>query len=353
MSLPLLLVAEETRSAARGALDLGGGYSLADPPFLFLLPVAALLFWWGRAQGGRPRGRVPLVPIGPVRSLRQKLSWLPLLLQILAVLGVVISLARPLRGNVEHADVSEGIDIALLVDRSGSMRFDDLDKGKSRLDVVKEVMGDFAQRRMTDREGAADNVALISFARYPQLLCPFTLDVNALASFLDEVEIVTRREEDGTAIGVALAKAVSILRTSDAKSRVVVLLTDGENNVQEISPLDAAELAAEEGIRVYTIYAARHLYVHDPFRGFVPRSGGADTSQLERIAEVTGGRFWRAKDRTSLEGIYEVIETLERTEREERRFEETFDLYPWALFPAILCYALAWLSHATWARRLP
>jgi len=352
--IPLALLIEEgTRSAARGALPLGGNYSLADPPFLLLIPLAVLLLAWGRARGGRPTGRVPLAPGLVVRSWRQRLSWVPVVLQGLAVLLVIVSLSRPLRGNVEFADVTQGIDIALVVDRSSSMRFDDLERNRSRLDVVKDVVGDFAERRMTDQENAADNVALITFARYPQLLCPFTLDVDALLGFLDGVGIVQHREEDMTAIGVALAKAVAILEESEAKSRVVVLLTDGENNLHEITPLDAAELAAEKEIRVHTIYAGKYLFRYDPLRGFVPTTERPDTSDLQTISALTDGIFRRATDRDRLEEIYAEIEKLERTDRLEQRFEENFDLYPLFLLPAIVLYVLAWLSNATWARRLP
>ncbi len=344
---------DAVQSAARGAWKLWGDLSLADPQFLALLPLALLLTAWGRARRGRARGRVPLVPRHPARSLRQRLLWVPATMQLAALVLVVIGLARPLRGNVQRDIVSEGVDIALVIDRSGSMRFDDLERDRSRLEVVKEVVADFAERRMTDRVGAADNVALITFAHFPRLLCPFTLDVGALHGFLDGVELVRHHEEDGTAIGVALAKAVAVLRETDAESKVVVLLTDGENNVHDITPDAAAELAAEEGIRVYTIYAARYLYRHDPFRGYVPDSAGQDTSELERIAELTGGRFFHARDREALEEIYAEIEALERTERREVRYEETFDLYLYLLLPAIACYGLMWLSNATWARRLP
>jgi len=343
------------RSTARGRLPLGGDYALADPQFLVLVPVVLLAYWWGRSRRARVRARAPVVaPIRvlAVRSLRQRLAFLPGLLQILALLLVVFSLARPLRGNVHQDVVSEGVDIALVVDRSGSMRFDDLERGRTRLEVVKEVVGDFAARRMTDREGAADNCALITFARYPKLLCPFTLDADALQGFLDEVEMVEYQEEDGTAIGVALAKAVAVLRESEARSRVVVLLTDGENNHFEITPDQAAELAAEEGIRVYTVYSARYLYVQRAFRGWVPSESGFDTAELERIAELTGGRFYHARDKENLEEIYAEIEELERTERTEKRYEETFDLYLYVLLPALALYAASWLSSATWARRL-
>ena len=112
------------------------------------------------------------------------------------MLLTTVALARPLRSNVEHDVHSEGVDIALVVDRSGSMQFEDLEEGKSRLAVVKEVIGEFAARRMSDRENAADNVALITFARYPRLLCPFTLDVDALHGFLEQVQLVERANGD-------------------------------------------------------------------------------------------------------------------------------------------------------------
>jgi Ca-activated chloride channel family protein len=341
-------------SAASARLPLWGDYSLADPLMLAVLPLALAAWLWARARG-RARGRISVISAVPA-SLRQRLAWVPLALQLGALVCATLAMARPLRSNVQQDVHSEGVDIALAIDRSGSMQFEDLEEGKSRLEVVKEVVGEFAARRMSDRENAADSVALITFARYPRLLCPFTLDVDALndpdAGFLAQVRLVEREEEDGTAIGVGLAKAVAILRESDAKSRVCVLLTDGENNVDDITPADATELAAEEGIKVYTIYAARFVYARDPFRGVVATRQKADTSALEHMAEATGGRFFRATDRAELENIYAEIERLERTPRTEKRFEESFDLYPWFLAPALACACLAQLARASWWRRL-
>lgn len=348
---------EAVPSAARGVLRVFGDYSFADPWFLALLPLAPLLYLWGRRRRARARAGLPAIAgmaDGLPRSMRQRFLWLPGLLQVLGVAAAVVALARPLRGNVQQDLVSEGVDIVLALDRSGSMAAPDLEEGRTRLDVVKEVVGAFAERRMTDREGAADNVALLTFARYPRLLCPFTLDAGALTGFLEGVELARAQGEDGTAIGVALAKAVALLRESDAKSRVVVLLTDGQNNVTDIQPRAAAELAAELGIRVYTVFAARFVCEISPVLSrWVATDAEPDTSELEAIAEVTGGRFYRARDQASLEQIYEEIEALERTPRREVRYEEAYDLYPWFLLPATLAYALAWLSHATWGRRGP
>ena len=346
---------EQVRSTAEASVHLFGDYYLGDPWFLALAPLALAALFYGRSRRGRAAGRVSALPPGAAqlpRSLRQRLAWIATALQALALLGVIVGLARPVRGNVLHTSVSEGVDIALLVDRSSSMKYTDLEAQRSRLDVVKEVVGDFAVRRMTDRVGAADNVALLTFAQYPRLLCPFTLDVGALEGFLDGVELVRNEVEDGTAIGRGLAKAVALLAETDARSKVVVLLTDGENNVEDIAPLDAARAAAEEGIRVYTVLAGRYVYQEDVFGRVYPTERALDSTELEAIAELTGGRFFRARDKAALEAVYAEIEQLERTERREERYTETFDLYPPFLIAAACLYLAAWASSATWARRL-
>lgn len=358
MVIPLALfqdVAEQ--SAAEARFHLFGDYFLADPYFLVLVPIGLLVLWYGRRLAGTEAGHVPAVAPdlmhGLPRTWPQRLAWVPPLLQALALVGVVVCLARPVRGNVMRTTTSEGVDIALVVDRSSSMKYEDLQPGKTRLEVVKEVVGEFAVRRMTDRVSAADNVALVTFAKYPQLLCPFTLDAGALMGFLDGLELVEHEAEDGTAIGRGLAKAVSLLAETDAKSKVVVVLTDGENNVEDIQPLQAAEVAVEEDVRVYTVLAGRFVYQEDVFGRVYPTERELDSRELEAVAEMTGGRFFRARDREALEQVYAEIETLERTEREEERFTETFDLYTLFLLPSLALYLLAWLCHSTWARRLP
>ena len=347
------LQAEVLRSTGAARLHLFGDLYLADPWFLALVPAGLLLLAWGRGRRGRAAGRVPALLAGAPQSLAQRLAWIPNALAGVAVVLVAAALARPVRANVLSTSTSEGIDIALVVDRSGSMRFRDLEQGRTRLEVVKEVVGDFAVRRMTDEVGAADSCALITFAQYPQLLCPFTLDAGALSGFLEGVELVRHEVEDGTAIGRGLAKAVALLSESDAKSRVVVLLTDGENNVGDIPPLEAARLAAELGVRVYTVLAGRFVYQEDIFGREHATERALDSTELEEIARLTGGRFFRARDREALESVYAEIETLERTPRSEERYTQTYDLYPPLLLAALALYVSAWLSYSTWARRLP
>jgi Ca-activated chloride channel homolog len=339
------------RSAAEGSVELWGNLSLGDPWFLALLPLF-LVFSLLRARGRRDvAGRVPVLPEERSLSLRQRFGWMPTVMHSSALVLVVVALSRPLEGDVETSTETEGVDIALVLDRSSSMEADDLEPDRTRLDVVKEVVARFAERRMTDREGASDNVALFTFARFPQQLCPFTLDVDAVRGFLGEVELVRHREEDGTGIGIALAKAVAVLRESDAKSRVIVLLTDGENNLPQISPTQAGEMAAEEGIRVYTIFAGR--YVRNALGQRMRSEQFIDTSELKKIAELTEGRFFRARDAESLEEVYAEIERLERTPREESRFVEHYDLYSGFLLAALSAWLLGWTSAFTWARRLP
>ncbi|MCY2961135.1 MAG: VWA domain-containing protein [Planctomycetota bacterium] len=344
--------AEPMKSAADVGWKLFGAYSLSNPWFLALIPAGVALLLLGRS--GRARARFPSLPdTRSPRSLRQRLSWLVPVLQVAALAGIAVALARPLRGSVESSTTSEGVDIALVIDRSDSMRAEDLAQGTSRLDVVKGVVRDFATRRMTDREGAADSIALVVFAMYPQLLCPFTLDVDAVTGFIGGLQIAQNPAENGTAIGSGLAKAVQLLRQSNSKSKVAVLLTDGENNVFHVPPLEAADFAAREKVKVYTIFAGRYAYRPD----FLGRPGYSDqeidTGDLQEIAKRTGGRFFRARDRAELDTAYAEIEKLERTERVTRRWSETFDLYPWFLGPGLALYVLSWLASATWFRRAP
>jgi Ca-activated chloride channel family protein len=360
---PVLALAQEVaarpgsdvvRSAAEERMKLWGSFSLADPWFLLLIPAGLLCLFYGRSRWSRERARVPTLSAENAgRSIAQRLAWLVPALQAIAIVCVAIALARPLRGSVETSSESEGVDIALVIDRSGSMTYKDLAPDKSRLDVIKDVVRDFAVRRMTDREGASDNVALITFAAYPKLLCPFTLDVDAMTGFIDTLKPVENRAEDGTALGVGLAKAVSVLKETGAKSKVAVLLTDGENNIDTITPLAAAQLAAEEHVKVYTVFAGRFVYTMDFFGNPRALEREIDTSDLQEIAKRTGGRFYKARDQTELTKIYAEIEQLERTKRVEKRYSETFDLYLNFLLSALALYAAAWFSSSTWARRLP
>ncbi|QDU85465.1 von Willebrand factor type A domain protein [Planctomycetes bacterium Pla163] len=347
---------ESGRSAGSPVLRVFGDYAFAAPWYLVIAPLAlALMFLVRRGRGAARTGGLPSVVLP--RTLRQRSAFVVPLARVVAVVLFAVALARPLRTDAETADSSEGVDILLIVDRSTSMQLRDMEgelgSGRMRIDVVREVALDFARRRMTDRGYARDAVGLMGFAGFPELICPFTLDVDALTGFEDRLDIVNS-EEDGTRIGAALTKGVQLMQGSDAKSKVIVLLSDGEETRGPvITPLQAAEFAAKEGVTVYTILAGRYKLAQT-FGQIMASSEELDPTEMRAIAERAGGTFYRARDREELEGIYERIEELERTPRETQRMVEAFDLYPPFLLAALLLYALAWcLESTTFRRTLP
>lgn len=344
---------ESGQSAGSPVLRIWGDYAFAAPWYLVLAPlVLALMVLARRGRGAARTGGLPRLALP--RTLRQRLGFVVPFARTAAVVLFAVALARPLRTDAETADSSEGVDILLIVDRSTSMQLRDMEgelgSGRMRIDVVREVALDFARRRMTDRGFARDAVGLMGFAGYPELICPFTLDVDALTGFEDRLDIVTS-PEDGTRIGAALTKGVQLMQGSDAKSKVIVLLSDGEETRGPvITPMQAADFAAKEGVSVYTILAGRYKLAQ--FGGQVTASSEElDETEMRAVAERAGGTFYRARDREELEGIYARIEELERTPRETQRMIESFDLYPPFLLFALLLYALTWCLETTFFRR--
>lgn len=345
----MIALLQSTQSAAESRVVLWGGIGLADPYFLLLIPVAVAFFFLGWRMSRREHVRVPrLDREAPPRSWAQMLAWLPLVMKVLAVMLTIIGLSRPLKGTSRTSSEGEGVDIALVFDRSSSMeeRIRPERTAPTRLAVAKDVVGAFAERRMTDTEGVADNVALIVFAGYADLICPFTLDHGALRGRLAAVR-TAHEPFDGTSIGLAVLKTVALFQELEAQSKVGILLSDGENNNEQVPPLAAAKAAAEEGVKFYSVFVGP-LDTYGRL-GRVRR----DTRELRQLAEITGGKFFHARTAEDLEEVYEEIENLERRFREEEVFSEHFDLYPRFLVPAAILYALAWLSMWTWARRLP
>ena len=340
------------RSAVETGWNVVGGYVLADPYFLILAALVPVVLFLGRSRRRYAQVRVPGLPGVPPRSLRQRAAFLVPLTEGLALLLAVVALARPLRGSESFVSTTEGVDIALLLDRSSSMSQPMGTRRETRFDVAKRVIGLFAERRMTDDEGAADNVGLLGFARHTELLCPFTLDADSLLGTLEHLDFERSKRLDGTGIGVALTTAVSIMENSDAKSRVIVLLTDGEETINEISPMTAASHAAEVGIRVYTIFSGPKTVMALSLSAGRRRAVPVDVRDLPAIAELTGGKFFHAVDEEDLEATYASIEELERTERTSERFAEHYDLYPAWLQFALCLYGFAFLSRNTWARRM-
>ena len=286
-------------------------------PACLLLALGLPFGMWYRGRRGVPT--IFFAPGAYVEglsgSLRARLSVLPRLCQGLGLLFVVLALARPVQ-RVQLPLRTEGIDVLLCIDVSSSMAAKDLDPAHSRLDLAKRAASEFVAGRPGDRFG------LVRFARYPDLLSPLTLDHRALGSFLDELEQVEADGlEDLTGIGNAVARAAAVLRSSAARSKVVVLLTDGEENVatadtpDEIGPAQAAQLCAELGIRVYTIAAGIGTRGRDG--QWVP----LDTQQVEDLAERTGGAFFEARDAGAIAEVYATIDGMEKVQFEEPRFE--------------------------------
>ena len=258
-------------------------------------------------------------------SGRYRIAFLRFIHLFILIL-IVIALARPrLVDQLQQTSV-DVIDMVLVLDISSSMLADDF--SPNRLEVVKQTARDFISGRRGDRVG------LLVFAGQSFIQCPLTVDLDVLQNLLKEVTIAPR-DYDGTAIGMAIANATNRLRHSEAKSKVMILLSDGSNNAGEIEPTTAADLAAEFDIRIYTIGAGTNQsYTRIPGRGLIRNE--IDEETLMEIAEKTGGKYFRATDQTALTEIYNEIDQLERSEIEVKEFTSHREIYGWFLIPAFL-----------------
>jgi len=274
---------------------------------------------------------------------------------MLVILLIIIAIARPQTSRGFEEISTEGIDIMLILDASGSMRAEDF-KPQNRLQAAKEVVKEFLQGRENDRIG------LIVFAGKSYTQCPLTLDYNILEELLDHVEVGII--EDGTAIGLAIANAVDRLKDSKAKSKVAVLLTDGENNRWEIAPITAARAAAAMNIRIYTIgigsiYGGAPIPVDTVFGKDYIRVDGElvltklDEDTLRRIANETSARYFRATDEKKLSQIYEEISKLETTKLNVKRYIRHNELTAYFLLPAAILLLLEIILSNTRFRKIP
>lgn len=328
---------------------------LHDAWLLALVLVVPLLFRW-RARQQLPTLRYPL--LGALRAVgtgrRARWRWVLPFLRAAALVLIVVALARPQVGTGASKVQGEGIDIMLAVDVSGSMLAEDFmidGRRVNRLDAVRSVVAKFLERR------AGDRVGLVLFAARPYTQCPLTLDHGWVRQNLERASI--GMIEDGTAIGSALATAVARLEPSDAKSKIVILLTDGENNAGKVTPLTAAEAAKTLGYRVYTIGAGTRGTAPFPavdfFGNRVYREVAVDIDErtLTQVAETTGGRYFRATDTSALEQIYAEIEALEKSAHEGLQYRDYVELYPWLALPALLLLLAEAALAETWLRVLP
>ncbi len=324
---------------------------LTTPPdmlwwLLVLIPVIPLIWW--RTINRQRRLAVPWSTVTPAAGARRGLiartRWILPCLRTLAIIMLAICLVGPMKGDQYTSKAVEGVAIELVIDRSGSMRALDMEVGGrqfERLDVVKAVAADFVlgEAALPGREH--DLIGLITFGTFADSICPMTLDYRTLTQALEQVTPASGEEGANTSIGDAVALATSRLAdledrhdldTDDIRSKVIVLLTDGEDTASEIHPLEAAEIAEALGVRIYTIGVGRNGIVpvavedRQGRRRIEHRQSQLDETVLRQMAEMTGGAFFRAQDTQSLSRIYAAIDELERTEISEEQFYRFTDL---------------------------
>lgn len=337
-----------------------GDLEFRDPIFLLLALVAPIVFVIARTDGSVVRFSSLSLLAGTPDSWRIRLLPVPAGLLAAATVLLAIALAGPRTGDASTTVHREGIAMVLVVDRSGSMNARDFvedDQSVDRLAAVKQVLHRFLG--IDGGPGRPDDlIGLVTFARYADSVAPLTLDHANLVAILDEIQIVNEQDEDGTAVGQGLALAVERLRRHPAKSRVAILLTDGVSNTGDISPGQAAELAAAHDIKVYTVGAGRTGQAPFPmqWRGqTVLRQAFVELDErtLQAIAERTGGRYFHAENADALAEVYREIDQLERSEIVEVRYMQYDEHYAsFALAGALSIVLSALLAHSL-LRRLP
>ena len=322
-----------------------------DPLFFLLLFILPFVFWLAVQ---RQKILMPFSNLSeralPATSLKVLLyRFLPVLRFIILFL-LIAALARPVQPLSEKDFETEGIDIILSLDISGSMLAEDF-KPENRLFVAKKEAKNFIHGRHNDRIG------LVIFAGKAFSQCPLTLDYKILDQLIDDIQI--GMIEDGTAIGMGLATSVNRLKNSSAKSKVIILLTDGDNNAGNIDPITASELAKTFGIRVHTIGVGRgglvDFPVMDPLFGkrYVQVQMDVDEFGLKRIADITGGKYFRARDTESLRQIYSTIDKLEKTKIKVHLYKSYNELFKYLLIPAILILFLELVLSRTLLLKVP
>jgi Ca-activated chloride channel homolog len=330
--------------------------TFAQPYFLLLLLLLPLLAWLKGKRGQQPAflySSVQLIKaVGQVN--RSSAGRILLALRWLALALFVVGLAQPQFTESETAVNASGVDIAVALDLSGSMESEDFalrGQRANRLDVAKDVLKQFIEKRPSDRIG------LVAFAGRAYVASPMTLDHQFLLLNLERLTLHTI--EDGTAIGAGLSACVNRLRDLKSKSKLIILMTDGQNNAGKIPPLTAAEAAQALSMKVYTIGVGTRGTAPMPFvdmfgqkrHRMVPVD--IDEKTLQAIADKTGGRYYRADSTDTLRRIYDEIDKLEKTEVEMKKYVRVTELFAWAVVPGLFLLLLELLlSHTVW-RRLP
>jgi Ca-activated chloride channel family protein len=324
--------------------------TFGQPWFLLLLLVIPVLIWWYATKNSKRLGSIIISDISAkgLSSWRTSFRHLPFVFRLLAVMMIIAAIARPQTMFEEQNAEGEGVDIVLCIDVSGSMTAQDLTP--NRLEAAKNVAIDFVNKRLTDR------IAVVIFSGESFTQCPLTTDHAVLISAIENIR--NGLLEDGTAIGSGLGTSVDRLRTSKSKSKVIILLTDGENNGGLIDPQTAKEIAKAFQVKVYTIGVGTDGYAPQPVNtpmGVVMQQGkvSIDEKLLKQIATETGGNYFRAKDNEGLAGIYDEINSLEKSKVEistRTRYTEKF--FPFVIAALALLF-LEMLLRFTVFKKFP
>jgi Ca-activated chloride channel family protein len=319
----------------------------ANPIFLlFLLTIPGLIWYYLKYSQSRSN-RLKFSSLEIIKKIRKS----GLILRILCLLLLILAFARPQAGQRSEEVLSKGVDIMLCLDTSTSMRAEDF-KPLNRLDASKKAAKEFVKDRKNDRIG------VVVFSELSFTQCPLTLDYGAVLDFIENVEI-GMTQTDGTAIGTAIVTCVNRLKDSAAKSKVIILLTDGRNNKGKIDPLTAAKTAGAMDIKIYTIGAGvpgGAMYpVDDPIFGkrYIRLAEDLDEDTLISIASATEGQYFRATSSKKLKEIYSKIDRLEKTDIKVSEYTEYTELFSYFLLPAILMFFLEIVLFNTYLRKIP
>lgn len=326
--------------------------TFAYPYILFGLVIIPFMVFW---YFFKSKNKIPVINYsntelfnGLKPTLKERLKDVPFILRIIAIALLIIAAARPQTFSSGENIYTEGIDVAMVLDISGSMLAEDFKP--NRLEAAKNVIDEFVSGRTTDKIG------LVIFAKESFTQCPLTIDYQVLRGLLTEIK--SGMIEDGTAIGNAIANGVNRLKESSAKSKVLILLTDGVNNSGEIDPITAAQIARQFNIRIYTVGVGTVGQAPYPFdtpfgKRYQMVPVEIDEEVLKNVADITGGKYFRATGNKKLEEIYQEIDKLEKTKVEITSYRQATELfYSWALIGLLLLITENILSR-TYLRTLP
>ncbi len=328
------------------------GIEFANPGFLYLFLLLPLMFFIHWKMRTKRRTDIRISDFSSLKnytpSFRQRIGWLPLLCRFMAVSLIIVALARPRSSSKGTNITSEGISIVLAMDVSSSMLAEDL--RPNRIEASKRVASEFIAGRPTDLMG------LVIFSGESFTQCPITSDHSVLLNLMDEIK--SGILEDGTALGEGLATAIARIKDSPAKSKVIILLTDGVNNSGSIAPVTAGEIAKTFGIRVYTIGVGRNGTAPYPFKTpfgiqYQNVEVQIDEQILQQISDATDAKYFRATDNSKLKDIYAEIDKMEKTKVEVTEFRRyTEEYFPYALWAAAF-FLLEIVLRLTLLRSLP